>query len=283
MEGFFTMKIIFLVSFFILSCADKSSYYYNNKALESLKSNDLTRSYSYFTKSITQNPFHPIIHYNFIYYLILSKQYDKAIAEYLNLEKKPHLDKKLRFKVLFNLALIYSKNNQRDKALEVYQKALKILPESHEVRVNIEFLFKKPPKQDKKNPNQKNDQDQSQKGKKGENQSDQDQSQKDKEGESQNDQDQSQKDKEGESQKDSGKDSQSKGEKKDSSLSNYDQLQKNPNPSRQKGLLKDTNQKKAMDKVYMDRLLEGLKEKENKLRMRKYKDKKPRVRSEKDW
>lgn len=133
-----------------------------------------------FSKSLEELPDRPEVHFNIATSFMALKDDDKALKEFdvaLRMNPSPEL----AFKIYFNRAQILATKKNTPGALDSYQRALEIQPNSNEVKTNIELLMaagegggdgdeksdkKDPNKQDPKGDgqNQKQDQQQPQQG-----------------------------------------------------------------------------------------------------------------------
>jgi tetratricopeptide (TPR) repeat protein len=72
------------------------------------------------------------------------KDFDKAISQYKLAMKlapgKTKREREVRFRSLFNIAAILGSQNKVDEALETYQNALEMKPDSKETKTNMELL-----------------------------------------------------------------------------------------------------------------------------------------------
>lgn len=114
----------------------------NEKAIRELKSGQGTLAQGPLLEALADQPLNSSLHLNLGLSFDLLSQAEKAKASYqqaLENAKSP-LEK---FAALFNLGLIEQKAKNKDKALELYQQALAINPDSKEVKINIELLTQK--------------------------------------------------------------------------------------------------------------------------------------------
>ena len=72
------------------------------------------------------------------------KELDKAVSQYkLALKLAPgdsKREREVRFRSLFNTAAVLASQNKNDEALETYQRALELKPDSIETKTNMELL-----------------------------------------------------------------------------------------------------------------------------------------------
>ncbi len=100
---------------------------------------ELTPALNHFIKALGVQPQNKVIRFNLALILQLQGHLKKALIEY-ELLQKGAVDQ-FKFNVVFNKAIIYTKLNDFKKALENYQVALEVEPDSQEVKTNIELLW----------------------------------------------------------------------------------------------------------------------------------------------
>lgn len=154
----------------------------NNQTAKKFKDQSLEESQTGFLDAMRLEPFQEEIHLNLGTTYEVLKDQDKALRLYKNAEelfakKKPIFTQQLfnflnpnhslmvLFIAYFNQAQLLARENKIDEALEKYQQALGINPDSKEVKTNIELLLQQKQNQqgggDSDNKDQK---DQDQKG-----------------------------------------------------------------------------------------------------------------------
>lgn len=129
--------------FFILSaCSLKQqieAVRQNNQGLENLKEEKVSESLQKFSEALAADPFNPAIHDNMGINFEVMKDLEKAIASYKNVEEMGTTNE-FKFMARFNVAQALAKQSKIDEALQWYQKALELNPNSQEVKINIELL-----------------------------------------------------------------------------------------------------------------------------------------------
>lgn len=239
-------KLSLLVLAFLLSCSTNESVRYNQLGIKALKEENHEKAFKLFLKALGEDPFNPYIRYNLAHSLFQKGEVQKAIDEFKKLEEElfHQGEKKLRFHTLFNQAYLESQQGNIEEALEAYQKTLEINPSSKEVKRNIELLFKEnqSSSKNKNNQEQKKDQD-----------SKEDEQKKDKNGQKKQDKEKSQEGKKGDKSK---KNDQNEGEKDG-------KKQDQPEKSEKK-------KAKKLSEAYVKRILDELKNEEQKIRAKKY-------------
>lgn len=113
----------------------------NNQAIQELEKENFYLAFQNLARALETDSLSPILHFNLAYIYSLNKETDKAIAEYDVVKKFTEHDPDLQFKAFFNQAAEYLKNKNIAEALNCYQSALEIFPESKEVKTNIELLW----------------------------------------------------------------------------------------------------------------------------------------------
>lgn len=113
----------------------------NNSAIEELSQENNYKAYQRFIDALSIEPFNLAIRMNLGLAFELNKEEDKALKEYLAVDRANPPEAELQFAARFNAARILAKQGHIDQALNYYQKALEIDPESKEVKTNIELLW----------------------------------------------------------------------------------------------------------------------------------------------
>ena len=151
----------FLIGFAQTSFAstDLLQIWQNNQAVDYLLQKKALESHEEFTGLLTEHPYHPLYNFNAGASFFVTEEPEKALKMYKQTLKLKPLPPKLEFATLFNLGVLNASKpiNDIDKALSYYQRALDLVPDSKEVKTNIELLFKGgggKGKSDKKDKNQ---------------------------------------------------------------------------------------------------------------------------------
>lgn len=142
-----------------------------------------------YVKTLQFEPFSPETHLNLGLTYEAQQQAEKAQTSYQNALKYAK-ERDLQFMALFNSAQLLGKAKKIDPALELYQKALALRPDSKEVKTNIELLIQQQQQdggkgdkdqepKDQKDKNDKKDQKDGKDPKDDQNKESQDQGQKD--------------------------------------------------------------------------------------------------------
>ncbi len=134
-----------LVFFFIRVSEGKEAWktiYENNKAVELLKEKKNYQAHEKLMDALVDSPLSPSLHYNLGHSFYQNKNFDEAMKEFESTGKMTD-DKDIQFKALFNAADSAVRKEDMDRALEYYQLALKLKPDSLEVKTNIELLMAK--------------------------------------------------------------------------------------------------------------------------------------------
>jgi tetratricopeptide (TPR) repeat protein len=146
--------------------------YENNKGVETITNGEKLDP-SYFNRLIQSNSEEWILYWNQIVANIINEDYSTAtqtlkwVASIL-----PKKEELMRFYVYYQLGRVYAHEKKVTQALEAYQNALDIYPDSKEVTVNIELLAQsggggggggEDEQQDQNKEQQKQDQNQQQK------------------------------------------------------------------------------------------------------------------------
>lgn len=116
----------------------------NNEGVSRYDKGKPMDAYGFFTDALGELPFAPEIQYNIGNSFLQMKDVEKAISQYkLAIKLAPGASKRereVRFRSLFNIAAILASQNKVDEALETYQKALDLKPDSVETKTNMELL-----------------------------------------------------------------------------------------------------------------------------------------------
>lgn len=136
--------ILFLMG--LAGAEDLGVIWENNQAVELLQQEKPVDAYEKFLSQMSVSPENALLQFNVGTSLLANGEEQKAIELYEELLKKlpPAKDPQagfLRFAALYNLGVIHGALKKVDKALEFYQQALEINPDSQEVKHNIELLI----------------------------------------------------------------------------------------------------------------------------------------------
>jgi tetratricopeptide (TPR) repeat protein len=116
----------------------------NNDGARKLSKGQSVEAYDQFTQALTDLPFSGDVHYNIATTFLTNQEFEKAINEYAQAMKlakgETDHDKSVRFYSLFNSAVAMTELKKTDEALELYQQALEIKPDSVETKTNMELL-----------------------------------------------------------------------------------------------------------------------------------------------
>jgi len=159
---------------------DLDLIYKNNEAVRQSRKEKHLEAYEEFLGLTASDPYDPILQYNLAASLAANGEVEKSQALYNHLLNV--LDERLKtattpgqqrelytlkYASLYNLGVQYQAAKDPDKALEAYQRALEIVPDSKEIKTNIEMMFQG-------GQNGKGKSDQKQQGKDGDGQGQQD-------------------------------------------------------------------------------------------------------------
>jgi Ca-activated chloride channel family protein len=118
----------------------------NNSGVKKFTDNKPVDAYSDFSAALGELPFSPEVHFNLGNAFLANKEFDKAVSEYHEAERMAKGTSaravELRFRALFNTGTALAEKKKVSDALDVYQQALELKPESIEVKTNIELLTK---------------------------------------------------------------------------------------------------------------------------------------------
>ncbi|WP_374029966.1 tetratricopeptide repeat protein [Bdellovibrio bacteriovorus] len=157
----------------------------NREGNKALKAQNFQTAMDKYLEALRHDPFVGQLHLNLGLTFEGGQQAEKALQSYKEAEALAEKEKngELLFMARFNRAQLLGKAKKIDEALEVYQKALEVIPSSNEVKVNIELLTQNQQGQgggENKDQQQQGNQGQQQQNQQGQDQKDQkDQEQKD--------------------------------------------------------------------------------------------------------
>lgn len=218
------------------------SVYHNDEALERLKEENHYLAYKEILLALEADPLNPALQYNLGVAFIANEEFEKARKQFVQVDQLTE-DEELKFQARFAAGISAAQNKDIDRALEHYQAALELKPDSEEVKKNIELLWQGGGQSGEGGDQQQ----QQQEGQEGDNQSEGDQG----------DQEKDQKDQQG-------------------------QDQQNQKPSNQKPQPRPFKSKELTpDQVR--KILEELKAQEQKIRAEEYGEGGKDAPNEKDW
>jgi Ca-activated chloride channel homolog len=131
--------LIILLSNF--AAADLRSIPPNNEGVEELKKENGFGAYRHFVKALEVDSFNPFLHMNLGLAFSRNKEPEKAEQEYRLADRLAQGHPDIQFMARFNLATALTELKNIPGALEAYQSALEIRPDSQEVKTNIELLW----------------------------------------------------------------------------------------------------------------------------------------------
>lgn len=142
------MKLLFLTLFisvaFEARAGELRGVWKNNQGVRSLAKQKNVEAFENFTSALADAPFSGTVHYNIGNSFLSNKEFERALSEYQEAirrsDSSSHQDLETRFRALFNTAFILAEQKKIDEALETYQRALEIKPDSLETKTNIELL-----------------------------------------------------------------------------------------------------------------------------------------------
>lgn len=122
----------------------------NNQGVRRHADKRPVEAYDRFNDAMADLPFAPEVHYNLGNSFFDNKEFEKALSEYrqsikysgtegLSKGRKTAVEE-TRFRALFNSGVTLSELKRYDEAIEAYQQALDIKPDSIETKTNIELL-----------------------------------------------------------------------------------------------------------------------------------------------
>ncbi len=116
------------------------SYLHNREALHGIEKKSYYLAYQELLKALNHAPLNVQLQMNLGYVFELNEEFEKSEKVYRSLVPRVN-ESELKFNALFNLGNVLGKQKKIDEALLAYQNALKIKPDSVEVKTNIELLL----------------------------------------------------------------------------------------------------------------------------------------------
>lgn len=115
--------------------------FHNNSGVRSMTQGDVEAAKREFAKLLAKNPGHPIFKFNLGGVFLVEEDLTKARKMFEEINKMNGLPPEVAFATRFNLGFLMASEAQFEEALEHYQAALDINPQSVEVKTNIELLI----------------------------------------------------------------------------------------------------------------------------------------------
>lgn len=116
----------------------------NNSGVKFFAEQRADKAMEEFTAALGDLPYSGAVHFNMGNAFLARRDLEKALSEYdqalLTANSDSKEDREIRFRALFNSAVIRTEMRQVDEALNLYQKALEIYPDSIETKTNMELL-----------------------------------------------------------------------------------------------------------------------------------------------
>lgn len=113
----------------------------NNQGVDSLKQESSYPAYKSFVAALAEDPFNLYVQLNLGLAFLLNKEPEKAVKTFGTVVRLAEKDPELQFYGFFNAAVALAQEGQIEAALQNYQNALELRPDSVEVKTNIELLW----------------------------------------------------------------------------------------------------------------------------------------------
>lgn len=135
--------LIFLVNLAsVAKAGELKGIWLNREGVRAFKEERGNDAHNFFAQSLAEIPFSPEAHFNLGTTYFVNKEFEKAKREFeqaANLAKSAN-NSEAEFASHFNAAVSSAEAKQVDAALDSYQRALALKPDSIEVKTNIELL-----------------------------------------------------------------------------------------------------------------------------------------------
>lgn len=118
-----------------------NSWLRNRDGIKKLDQKSYLGAYQNFLKAMEDDPLNPELHLNLGLAFEANEEYEKAEQAYRGALKLVPENSARRFEALFNLGGVLAKERKISEALDAYQAALDMQPDSKEVKTNIELLW----------------------------------------------------------------------------------------------------------------------------------------------
>ena len=138
-----TKAVVVAALFFpcVVHATSLDAYINNNTGLRHFKDKLYFQSYQDFLKALSTEPLNPDLQLNLGMTFVANEEWEKAENAFLAAYDMSKGDKPREFMALFNLAFARWQKGDIATALQAYQKALEIEPESLEVKTDIELMW----------------------------------------------------------------------------------------------------------------------------------------------
>jgi len=123
---------------------DLRGVFRNNSGVRKFNGKNAAQAFDDFAGALADLPYAGEVHFNIGNSFLIRREYEKALSEYQQAIKTSPGDSRrgleTRFRAYFNSAIALTEMKKNDGALENYQRALDIVPDSVETKTNIELL-----------------------------------------------------------------------------------------------------------------------------------------------
>lgn len=135
------IPLLFLSTASPAHAAGMDAFLNNNAGLRHFKNKLYFQSYQDFLKALQSEPLNPDLQINLGMTFVANEEWEKAEKAFMSAFDLSKGDKTREFTSLFNIAFVRWQKGDIDGALQAYQKALEIEPESLEVKTDIELMW----------------------------------------------------------------------------------------------------------------------------------------------
>ncbi len=111
----------------------------SEKALSLIESKNTQQALQILSEGLKSYPESDLLHFNLGHVFLSDNKIDSAMSSFLTAAKFSK-NQQIKFSSFYNVGLIYQLQKKNDEAIAAYQKALDFNPESKETKINIELM-----------------------------------------------------------------------------------------------------------------------------------------------
>ena len=147
---FLTSTLVLALIIYVFYSNDLRAFWLTREGVKAIQSEDFGTAFEKMNAALQTGAFGAVHHLNLGLTQELLKREEEAIKSYTYSEKHSK-DSKIQFYSWFNLGRLEAQRKNFKVALENYQRALEMDPNSEPVKINIELLFQQQQQEQKKN------------------------------------------------------------------------------------------------------------------------------------